>query len=193
MGSFVWARAKNFACGCWPCPCQKKLPPSAGAKRGLIATRRLNPSKAALALLGWEIFITNVESENLSAQALAALYGLRWRIETLFKAFKSHFALTRTPCHISKNAVELFIYSKLLFIALFCLHAPLPSGRDPDQAQSLMKLAEAFALLVLPLALMPALSKLRSDSSFIPSLLLYHCAYEKRQRPHFAQCLQSLS
>lgn len=36
--------------------------------------RRLKPSKASLALLGWEIFITNAEGEHLRPEQIAALY-----------------------------------------------------------------------------------------------------------------------
>jgi IS4 transposase len=75
-------------------------------------------------LLGWAIYITNVPATRLSAQAVAQVYGLRWRIEIIFKAWKSYFALTQVPAG-SKDPVEALIYAKLIFITLF--QAPILS------------------------------------------------------------------
>ena len=52
-------------------------------------TRR-NPSKALLELLSWTILITTIPSERADFKKRLAIYGLRWRIEILFKAWKSH-------------------------------------------------------------------------------------------------------
>ncbi len=42
-------------------------------------------------LLGWNIYFTNVPSEKLSAKEIFRIYRLRWRIEIIFKAWKSKF------------------------------------------------------------------------------------------------------
>ena len=47
-----------------------------------------NPSAAVLELMGWTIFITNLGPE-VSFRTLLETYGLRWRIEVIFKAWKS--------------------------------------------------------------------------------------------------------
>lgn len=54
---------------------------------------RLNPSREHLCLMGWNIFLTNVPRAVWPAKALAPLYRLRWRIEMIFKAWKSHLGL----------------------------------------------------------------------------------------------------
>lgn len=50
-----------------------------------------NPSAAMVELMGWTIFITNLGPE-VSFNALLETYGLRWRIEVIFKAWKSQMA-----------------------------------------------------------------------------------------------------
>jgi hypothetical protein len=52
-------------------------------------TKGRNPSKAVLELMDWTIFITNMGKETDFTQLLD-IYGLRWRIEVIFKAWKSN-------------------------------------------------------------------------------------------------------
>lgn len=81
--------------------------------------RRLNPSARKLFLLGWNIFLTNVPPERWPARALAPVYRLRWRIEMIFKAWKSHLRFrelnVRTP-----NLLRLSVMTKLLFCITVC-------------------------------------------------------------------------
>lgn len=42
-------------------------------------------------LLGWNIYFTNVPNNILSAKEMFRIYSLRWRIEIIFKAWKSKF------------------------------------------------------------------------------------------------------
>ena len=56
--------------------------------------RRMNPGKKRLFLLGWEIFITNVSGKKLSFKEISDIYIIRWRIEIIFKSWKSYFKIT---------------------------------------------------------------------------------------------------
>lgn len=49
-----------------------------------------NHSDEYYKLLNWEIYLTNVEADMLTAKEIAQIYGLRWYIEILFKAWKSY-------------------------------------------------------------------------------------------------------
>lgn len=51
--------------------------------------RRKKYLEPYLYLLGWNIFITNIEQASLNATQILRVYGLRWRIEIIFKAWKS--------------------------------------------------------------------------------------------------------
>lgn len=52
-------------------------------------------SQRHLDLLGWTLFVTNVPTEWLSAEAVRLVYRLRWQIELLFKLWKSQAKLDR--------------------------------------------------------------------------------------------------
>ncbi len=148
-------------------------------------------TKEHLALLGWDLFITNVGPERFSARLVAKVYGLRFHIETIFKAWKSHFNLKDIPAG-SRQEVETLLYARLLLITLFqvCFLARW-DWRLQDQcacALSLLKLA-AFIALYLPVTLLwesqPHLE--RALFKQVP----YHCTYEKRRkRKNFVEKLE---
>jgi len=81
--------------------------------------RRLHPSPQRLFLLGWNIFVTNVDRHTWPPKAIQPIYRLRWRIEMIFKAWKSHLGLrelnTRSPA-----LLRLSLMTKLLFCVLVC-------------------------------------------------------------------------
>jgi hypothetical protein len=149
--------------------------------------RRSPPSAQRRALLGWAIYITNVPATRLSAKAVAQVYGLRWRIETIFKAWKSYFALTEVPGG-SQSQVEALIYAKLIFITLFqvCFWQRWWVGQDAQgrPALSLLKVAQAVESYLLVLVL----SHMGVDLTLAwEELLDTHCRYERRRRRHFMQ------
>ena len=76
------------------------------------------PTKKHCWLLGWNIYVTNVSRDLWSTEQVARVYGLRWRMETTFKAWKQHFKLEDVPVG-SPVQVEVLLYARLLFISLF--------------------------------------------------------------------------
>lgn len=46
-----------------------------------------------LEMLGWCIYVTNISQEKLGAKQIQKLYGYRWRIEIIFKCWKSNINL----------------------------------------------------------------------------------------------------
>jgi len=79
---------------------------------------RYKLSKRHLHLLGWNIFVTSVAPSTWSTEAVQKAYSIRWRIEIIFKTWKSHFHLTETSTG-SANQLKVLIYSRLIAICLF--------------------------------------------------------------------------
>ena len=167
-----------------------RLPAAVAAQRRRLARqnrdRRSPPSAERLALLGWALFITNIPAELWSARTVARIYGLRWRIEITFKAWKSHFALREVSAG-SQAQVQSLVYAKLLFITLFqvCFARWLPQLQGEDQpALSLLKVAQAVRDYLLAWVF----SRLGLDARGAwRQLLDKHCRYERRSRHHFMQ------
>jgi IS4 transposase len=76
--------------------------------------QRLNPSPERLFLLGWNIFLTNVPAEVWPPKALFWVYRLRWRIEIIFKAWKSHLRFIEFNRR-NEPMARLSVLTKLLF------------------------------------------------------------------------------
>jgi len=173
------------------------LPPAVAAERRrkakLNRDKRCRPNRESLALLGWLILVTNIPKTTCSAKQTAQIYRLRWRIEILFKSWKSHFRLTDLPAG-SPEQIEILLYSRLLFISLFQTAFGLLSRYFQQAHQrplSLLRLARFFTQHH---ALLPALLRHPDGLPLLEALLLKHCTYEKRKRrPNFAENLWTLS
>lgn len=153
--------------------------------------RRYPPSRARLWLAGWDIFITSVEAERWSAETVCRVYGVRWRIEIVFKSWKSHFHLEATSAG-DAVAVELLIWARLLLVTLLhgWLAMELAGGRGGDGALSLLKLAQWFALCGTVL-LLGGLAEGFAERWAVQAR--YHCPYERRRkRFNFEQKLNML-
>jgi len=95
-------------------------------KRKLKSTKKNNPSKDTLKLLEWSLFITNIPTEKLDYKAIMELYGLRWRIEIIFKAWKSHLSFHKFHEQITPTQVICYIYTRLIWITAQCEGFILP-------------------------------------------------------------------
>jgi len=79
--------------------------------------QRLKPSRERLFLMGWNIFLTNVPAKVWPPKALFWVYRLRWRIEIIFKAWKSHLRYIDFNKR-NEIMVRLSVLTKLLFCML---------------------------------------------------------------------------
>lgn len=57
------------------------------------------PCKETLARQNWTLLITNLSAEEINSEEVKDLYLLRWRIELIFKACKSHSGLEKLAQH----------------------------------------------------------------------------------------------
>jgi len=63
---------------------------------------RVHHSKEYYEQLGYSLYITTESEAQFRAEQIAKVYGWRWRIESIFKCWKSQFHLQRLiPQHVS--------------------------------------------------------------------------------------------
>jgi hypothetical protein len=154
----------------------RRLPADAAARRRRIAKanrdRRLNHSSEYYELMGWNIFLTNVPANVLKAESLIEIYSWRWRIETIFKAWKSHFRIA----HFGAPSVEqilVVVLGKLIWICWFSAH--WTDLVAEGHSVSVLKLAQWWSKFApLPWLSSPPQRRNLSD------LLRYYCRYERR-------------
>lgn len=99
------------------------------------------PSRELLFFMGWNLFITNVKETHWPTQAFQPLYRLRWRIEIIFKTWKSHLGWRQCNAR-SAALLRLSVMTKLLFCILVhrCCNALELLGTGTQQV-SLLRLA----------------------------------------------------
>jgi hypothetical protein len=140
--------------------------------------RRMNPSKDNLFLMGWDIFITNADCQMLSSEQIAKLYRLRWRIEILFKSWKSHFYIMNVP-NASLVRVLAYVYATLIFIVFFQglvylrLYNELKNNKNQLSLFKLSKFVKEQSWAIMYFFFEPN----RLDEQ-----ILYHCTYEPRKK-----------
>jgi hypothetical protein len=157
-------------------------------RRKLRQNRKRNPGKEHLFLLGWNIFVTNVPQETWPAQNFQPVYRLRWRIETLFKAFKHHLSLDQLSDQ-SLAMIRLSLMTRLIFCAFVYSTAHHLETLGTSQGRHVSILRVANILAGLALYFEAALLGL-TPQELIVQLLDQHAYYEKRSdRMNFQQIL----
>lgn len=124
------------------CPVPQALANERRRKARANRDKRLHPSPQRLYLLGWNLMLTNVPPSLWPAKVLQPIYRLRWRIEIIFKAWKSHLGLRELNCR-TEALVRLSVMTKLLFcIAVYRLCDALELLGDHCRHVSLLRLAK---------------------------------------------------
>lgn len=177
-----------------------KLPEEVAAKRRRLRKnnrdKRLRYTHRTKILLGYEIFVTNLSHEQLNTRQISSAYGLRWRIEILFKAFKQHLNLGRIS-ETTLYQLELLIYARLLLITALVNFVAEPIREACISLQSnpplsILKLLQWHALFMPAFILTESAHRKRFLSRWAKQIPK-HCSYEKRSRLDFISCFQALS
>jgi hypothetical protein len=152
--------------------------------------RRSKPSREHLFLMGWNIFVTNVSAQQWPAKALFPIYRLRWRIEMIFKAWKSHLGLRQINA-ANEALVRLSVMSKLLFCMLVLHIADELESLAGGQAQvSLFRLARIMSQCC---DLISAQIMGLSPEQWLQHQLQHHLFYERRKdRGNYSQVLAQM-
>jgi IS4 transposase len=146
--------------------------------------KRLNHSKEYYELLGYNIFITSEPGDIYTPEQIAKIYGLRWRIESIFKCWKSFFNLQKIMpqnCSLNKYRVEVIIFMSLIMIIIFQTRLYNKMIKEvalqKNQVElSMLKLMQFFSRNI------SLIMNMRKDP--LRSCLIYYCKYEKRKNRH---------
>jgi hypothetical protein len=152
--------------------------------------RRSTPKKEHILLLGWNIFVSNVPETVWPAETFLVVYRLRWRIETLFKAFKYHLRLTELSDH-GLGMIQLTLMTRLIYCAFVyrtCQHLET-IGFNKHRHASILRVANIFSGFALSFE--AAVTGMTLQQLFY-QLLEQHAFYEQRpDRKNFQEVLAS--
>jgi len=158
-----------------------------------------NPSKDVLDLMGWTIFLTTIPKESASFQQIYKTYSLRWRIEIIFKAWKSHVEFAN--CHdVSESQLRTMLIARLIMIVIYvhCVYSPslIKIRKEHERDLSLLKLfgflTQNLVFLVIMIAFALDLPNDSVENEIAKTNLVKYCSYEIRSRINFIQHLMSI-
>jgi len=171
------------------------VPQEIANRRRAIAKKnhdgRCIPTRQRLQLMNWSLFVTNVSSKVWSPSVIARIYRLRWRIEIIFKSWKSHLRLRELNCR-SADLVRLSVMLKLLYglLTISCFGA-LDKFSSASHRPSLLRFSKVLGQCGV---LIGAMLLQISPDQLIAHYLAKHAFYERRpDRKNFSQRLAELS
>lgn len=154
-----------------------------------------NLSKEVLQLMSWTIFITTIPSEKAAHNKISDLYSLRWRIEIIFKAWKSHAAFAKIH-NVSEHQLRILLTARFIMIVVFihCVFNPCLSiiRRRYKREISLLKL---FSYLTKNINQLIILLQYASHKKSCASekMLVKFCSYDMRSRINYNLSLMNNS
>jgi hypothetical protein len=155
-------------------------------KRQLKETACGTPSKKVLELLSWSIYFTSIEEDEIDMKEIFELYRLRWRIEIIFKAMKSHLHLDKIH-NIPVNQLKFIVTGKmiLLLIIIQFIYEKVSHTvyKKTGKQISLMKLVRYLKDNIRQLIILLAITK-NKKIKFCQNLLWIskYCTYENRKK-----------
>jgi hypothetical protein len=144
-----------------------------------------NASEYVLKLQSWTIFITTVKSESVSFEEILSMYGLRWRIEIIFKCWKSNMNFNRLH-NISETQLNIILTARMtsavIINRLIFLPAFIRISQCYNRDLSLMKLTKYLSNNILRIdSIITALNTTQGRQPVLDSLARY-CTYDKRKK-----------
>ena len=99
-----------------------RLPNSVAADRIRKARKKAKAkgktlTKEQIRFLAWNVMITNVPDDMLSAETICELYRIRWQIELIFKCWKGCFKIDEMN-NVGDKYFECLLYGRLIVITL---------------------------------------------------------------------------
>ncbi len=151
------------------------------------------PSEELLALMSWTIFFTTVEIEALTFDMILKLYGLRWRIENIFKTWKSHFSFNKIH-NVSQKQLRILLTARLTMIVFIYqrLFRPLSTRikeRFEKKRLSLMKFSNHIRK---NLEFIYELLDIQNILKETEEIVVRYCTYDSRKRKNFETQLEQI-
>ena len=137
----------------------------------------------------WNLFMTNLASEQASVETLQKLYAWRWQIELIWKACKSVLDIDNVKTATCKTVVMAYIWARLLYaVIMMTVRGVIQSTRR-----------EEIGVILWFRRLSPQLSTIRdlmraekwcALARLLIELATKHCRSEKRHRKSTLESLR---
>jgi hypothetical protein len=148
-------------------------------------------SKDYLALMSWSIFITTISSKEADYNFLLRVYSLRWRIEILFKSWKSNMEFSKIH-NVSQKQLSLILYARFIMIIIYTQYIFSPARaiikKQLKKELSMIKMVRHLIKNTSKIIqIVKAIGIYKDKLSCHLNALAKYCCYDKRARANFEQ------
>jgi Transposase DDE domain len=143
------------------------------------------PSQDLLEMMSWSIFITTIADRKLDFKQILGLYGMRWRIESIFKTWKSYLNFSKVH-RISQSQLRVLLTARFIMITILYqrLFAPL-SLRVRSATRHVLSLMKFMRYITQNMSRIPVLLVCTRPQDPAFRALIRYCVYDKRKRLSF--------
>ena len=163
------------------------VPEETANLRRMKAKREMHhpPSRELLKLMSWTIFLTTIVDQTVTFKEIAALYALRWRIENIFKTWKSYFNFQKIH-NIPEIQLRVLLNARLILITLSYqkLFVPL-LYRLYRKSRKIVSLIKLMRYITQNCEFLPAYLSASIPPRKLCNAVLRYCTYDKRRRSNF--------
>ena len=150
------------------------------------------PSQDILMLMSWTIFITTITYPAVTFKEICTLYGLRWRIENIFKTWKSNFNFAKVH-NVSEHQLRVLLTARFIMITIFYQKLYLPLSHEirktTTKQLSLMKFMRYVRQNI---EILHELLDQRKWTTNSLEPVVRYCTYDRRKRLNFATRLEDI-
>jgi hypothetical protein len=142
--------------------------------------RNANHNELYYYLLGYAIYITNVEEDVWDYKQVAEAYAVRWQVEILFKSWKGAFCIDELIPHAvsNKERIESILYLIILYLTWYQVRV-----YEKVKDYSLKKTIEISVLQIAKWAFYNTARWLAEELTLKHIReILYYCRYDTRRR-----------
>ena len=150
------------------------------------------PSRDILMLMSWTIFITTITDPTITFKEIFTLYGLRWRIENIFKTWKSNFNFAKVH-NVSEHQLRVLLTARFIMIIIFYQKLYLPLSQEIRKTTTKqLSLMKFMRYITQNIEILPELLDQRMWTTNSLEALVRYCTYDKRKRVNFASKLEDI-
>lgn len=167
-------------------------------KRRMKAKRenKTYPSKDLLESMSWSIYITTITDENIDYAFIYKAYSLRWRIEIIFKCWKSNMGFDKIH-NVSKIQLRVLLFARFITI-IICAQLIFSPCRLIIKAHfnmdlSMLKLTKYLLRNTCKMMyIMAEINNFNKIPDNCIKALAKFCTYDRRKRLNYQQKLDNL-
>lgn len=149
------------------------------------------PGKECLALMSWSIFITTIAEKDADYKLLFKVYSLRWRIEIIFKSWKSNMEFSKIH-NVSKSQLSFILYARFIMAIIYIQYVFSPArtiiNEHLENELSMIKVVRYLTKNTSKITqIVKAITNYKDKLCYHLRTLARYCSYDKRLRTNFEQ------